>query len=156
MAAAGLWILLFLLAHSCTGQACPVVNRYIEVTANGHTLATEVAVNDEGHMCGLAFRHELPVDHGMLFAYEEDQVIGFWMKNTFIPLSIAFLDRNGKILEMHDMNPLDPARRYISRLPARYALEVNQGWFYDNGIKVGDRVEFKSQTVSEIYRYPRQ
>lgn len=146
------WCVL-LLAHASPGQACPVVNQYLQLTTNGHSLNAEVAVSHAGHMCGLAFRTELAADNGMLFAYAEDQMVGFWMKNTFIPLSIAFLDGNGKILEMHDMDPREPDRRYISRLPARYALEVNQGWFLDNGINVGDRVEFDSQVTSPIYRY---
>jgi uncharacterized membrane protein (UPF0127 family) len=141
------------LVTASPGQACPVVNKYLELTANGHTLNAEIAVSHAGHMCGLAFRTELAEDQGMLFAYAEDQIVGFWMKDTYIPLSIAFLDRNGRILEMHDMDPRDPARRYISRLPARYALEVNQGWFYDKGIKTGDRIEFDTQVASHLYRY---
>jgi hypothetical protein len=121
--------------------------------ANGHTLTAEVAADRAGHMCGLAFRNGLPADRGMLFAYAQEQIIGFWMKNTFIHLTIAFLDGDGRILEIHDMDPRDPGRRYISRLPARYALEVNQGWFADNGIEVGDRIEFDLPASSEIFRY---
>ena len=67
------------------------------------------------------------------------------MKNTFIPLSIAFLDNAGNVLEIHDMDPAYPTRRYTSKLPARYALEVNKGWFSEKGIKVHDRVEFDLQ-----------
>lgn len=143
--------LLLLLASSSQGQACPVANRFIHITTNGHALTAEVAANRAGHMCGLAFRHDLPTNHGMLFAYAQDQIIGFWMKDTFIHLSIAFLDADGKIIEIHVMDPLDPARRYISKSPARYALEVNQGWFVDHGIKLGDRVEFDLKSGPNIF-----
>ena len=90
----------------------------------------------------------------MLFAYAQDQVLGFWMKDTRIPLSIAFMDAGGKILEIHDMDPREPDRRYISGQPARYALEVNRGWFEEHGIKVGDSLEIDLQTGIKIYRYP--
>ena len=123
-------------------QACPVVNEHIHITTNGHSLTAELAANSASHLCGLAFRDNLPVNHGMLFVYPRQQILSFWMKNTFIPLSIAFLDGAGNIREIHDMDPAYPTRRYTSKLPARYALEVKKGWFSDKGIKVGDRVEF--------------
>jgi uncharacterized membrane protein (UPF0127 family) len=147
-----------LLLLACTGQglACPVANNYIRITANGHALTTEVATNHAGHMCGLAFRQGLPADHGMLFVYAQDQIVGFWMKDTHIQLSIAFLDADGKVLEIHDMDPRDPTRRYISKLPARYALEVNRGWFTRNGIEVGNRIDLDLQTDTDIYRYSQQ
>ena len=141
------------LAHIHPVQACPVENEYIEITAGGHTLTTEVATSLAGHMCGLAFRQDLPADHGMLFAYAQDQIIGFWMKDTHIHLSIAFMDAGGKILEIHDMDPSDPGRRYISTQPARYALEVNRGWFDKHGIGVGNSLEIDLQSGTGIYRY---
>ena len=147
---------LLMIAYSGQLAACPVTNKHITVTANSHELTAEVATNQTGHMCGLAFRNNVPADHGMLFVYAQDQIIGFWMKNTFIPLSIAFLDSDGKILEIHDMDPLYPARRYISKSPARYALEVNQGWFAANEIKVGDTVKFNLHSDQEIFRYDHQ
>ena len=148
--------LLLLLAYTGEGLACPVANKYIRITANGHALTTEVATNQAGHMCGLAFRQDLPADHGMLFVYAQDQIIGFWMKDTHIHLSIAFLDADGKVLEIHDMDPGDPTRRYISKSPARYALEVNRGWFTRNGIEVGNRIDLDMQTDTDIYRYSQQ
>ena len=141
------------LAHTHPVQACPVKNEHIEITAGGHALTTEVATSLAGHMCGLAFRQDLPADHGMLFAYAQDQIIAFWMKDTRIHLSIAFIDAGGKILEIHDMDPRDPGRRYISGQPARYALEVNRGWFDKHGIGVGDSLEIDLQSGTGIYRY---
>ena len=128
-------------------------NKYIRITANGHALTTEVATNLDGHMCGLAFRQDLPADNGMLFVYAHDQIIGFWMKDTRIPLSIAFLDADGKVLEIHDMDPRDPTRRYISKVPAHYALEVNQGWFSRNGIEEGKKIKFDLKTDPDVFRY---
>ena len=144
---------LFALAGVSPGQACPVDNKHIEITINGHSLTAEVAADLESHMCGLAFRDDLPADRGMLFAYAQDQIIGFWMKNTFIPLSIAFLNADGRILEIHTMKPNDTALRYISRVPARYALEVNQGWFHRNDIVAGDRAEFDLHAGPVVFLY---
>lgn len=142
-----------LLVYIKNVQACPVANKTITINVNGHKLVTEVATSFDGFMCGLAFRHELPADHAMLFAYANDQILGFWMKDTYVPLSIAFLDSNGVVLEIHKMVPLDLNRRYISKTPGRYALEVNLGWFADNGVKAGDRIELNLQAVPGIYLY---
>lgn len=133
---------LALITSSIRVFACPVDNKTIRITANEHILTAEIAADRASHLCGLAFRHDLPSDYGMLFVYARDQTVGFWMKDTFIPLSIAFLDRDGRILEIHDMDPMDPTRRYTSRSPVRFALEVNRGWFTGKGIGVGDRLEF--------------
>ena len=131
-----------LLSLSCINlaQACPVENDRMEINLNGHTLISEVAANHKSQRCGLAFRSELPANHGMLFAFTQDLMVTFWMKDTLIPLSIAFLDADGKILEIHDMDPDEPQRRYVSSMPVRYALEVNMGWFEENNILVGERV----------------
>jgi uncharacterized membrane protein (UPF0127 family) len=144
---------LLLLTTVVQALACPVENRLTSITINGHKLSTEIATGLDGHMCGLAFRHKLPADRGMLFAYARDQILGFWMKDTYLPLSIAFIDGDGTILEIHDMAPLDTGPRYISKSPARYALEVNQGWFADHDITVGDRVELKSALLPSLFRY---
>jgi uncharacterized membrane protein (UPF0127 family) len=78
----------------------------------------------------------------MLFTFEEEQTLYFWMKNTLIPLSIAFIDSEGRIVDIQDMKPLDDdPPHYVSAEPARYALEVNRGFFEERGVKVGDRVE---------------
>lgn len=142
-----------LLLNFGQSQACPVENKTTVLTINGHELITEAATNFDGFMCGLAFRRELPANHGMLFAYAKDQILGFWMKDTYLPLSIAFIDSDGRILEIHDMVPLDTSLRYISRVKGRYALEVNQGWFAENGIKTGDKVETDLSSIPGIFRY---
>ena len=144
---------LLALASINPGQACPVVNKHIEMAIDGHILTVEVAGDLESHMCGLAFRHDLPANHGMLFAYAEDQIIGFWMKDTFMPLSIAFLDSDGRILEIHNMKPNNSTLRYISSVPARYALEVNQGWFDTNDVAIGDTADFDLDAIAQVFRY---
>lgn len=133
---------LLLLAHTSQVQACPVANTSIQISAKGLTITAEVAATLTSQMCGLSLRHSLPVDHGMLFTFDQDRIVSFWMKDTFIPLSIAYLDADGKILEIYDLDPRYPENQYISKVPVRYALEVNQGWFIDNDIKIGDRLEF--------------
>ena len=142
-----------LLISSGRVWACPVENPVVDMTVNGHALAVEVASNRDGHMCGLAFRDHLPADHGMLFAFGSDRILAFWMKDTYMPLSIAYLDADGRILEIHQMEPRDTARRYVSTVPARYALEVNQGWFASKSIKAGDRLELVFPGDVGVYRY---
>jgi uncharacterized membrane protein (UPF0127 family) len=98
-------------------------------------------VRSEGEKAkGLMFRESLEKEEGMLFVYEQEEILSFWMKNTRIPLSIAFIDKSGKILDIQDMEPFS-LKSHISARPAQYALEMNQGWFKKNGIKVGDVVK---------------
>ena len=85
-------------------------------------------------------RFSLRTDHGMLFVFESPQPLAFWMKNTYIPLSIAFVDASGHILNIEDMRPQDESTHW-SRGPALYAIEMRKGWFADKGIAAGDRVE---------------
>jgi len=88
------------------------------------------------------FRKNLPSDAGMLFVFESEQRLSFWMRNTYIPLSIAYIDARGVIREILDMAPLDDSVTYPSRYPVKYALEVNRGWFASRGITPGCRVIF--------------
>ena len=89
----------------------------------------------------------------MLFVFPTSKYASFWMKDTQIPLSIAFLDEDGRILDIQKMTPLDDEKRYRSGQPARFALEVNQGWFSANGIEVGDKVEFDLQGGQEMFEF---
>ena len=90
---------------------------------------------------------KLPENEGMLFVYRREEVLSFWMKNTSIPLSIAFIDKKGVITEIRDMEPMgmDSVR---AAKPAQYALEVNRGWFTKNGIKVGAKVKLDFPRVN--------
>jgi uncharacterized membrane protein (UPF0127 family) len=113
----------------------------IDITIGEHVLAVEVARTAEELRTGLMHREELDPNGGMLFAYERDQRLSFWMENTLIPLSIAFISSQGIIKEIADMKPLS-RRSVVSHQSVRYALEVNQGFFEMNGIGVGDKVVF--------------
>ena len=91
---------------------------------------------------GLMFRKSLNESDGMLFVFEREQKLNFWMKNTYIPLDIAYIDKNGIINEIYHMKPLDVSLTYNSIKPAMYALEVNLGWFSRHKIKTGSKIEF--------------
>lgn len=101
----------------------------------------ELAVREEERNYGFMNRKVIPDGTGMLFIFEKDQVLHFWMKNTPHPLSIAYIDSSGIIADILDMTPFSEASVSSSR-SVRYALEVPQGWFKKNGIKEGDRVEW--------------
>ena len=101
----------------------------------------EVAKTPEERGYGLMGRKHLGKDEGMLFIFETEDRHGFWMKNTFIPLSIAFIDKNGRIVSITDMKPLT-LDSYVPPQPILYALEMNKGWFSSRGIKVGDVMRF--------------
>ena len=108
----------------------------IEISVGVERLIVEVADDPHERRLGLMYRTEMPTDHGMIFIYPTEEVRGFWMKNTQIPLSIAYADKTGKIVHIADMKPND--KTSVSSLyPAQYALEVNQGWFKEHDITVG-------------------
>ena len=102
-------------------------------------ISIEIADSDFLRNRGLMFRESMGEDEGMLFIFPEADQRGFWMKNTYIPLSIAFLDDRGAILNIADMTPHDLVTTY-SEGQSRSALEMNQGWFERNGIVPGSRV----------------
>lgn len=104
-------------------------------------LWVEIALTPEAQSQGLMFRESLPWDQGMLFVYDRPQHLTFWMKNTTIPLDIAFISAEGRIEEILAMTPLTE-KIYRSSRPALYALEVNRGWFRKKGVKVGDHIRF--------------
>jgi uncharacterized membrane protein (UPF0127 family) len=138
------WALLFSLGGpGCApaGQETLALRELAIETAAGTAvpLSAEIAVTPEEQAAGLMNRKSLPDGKGMLFVYTRDELRSFWMKNTLIPLSIAFIAYDGRILEIRDMKPRDltPVR---STRHVRYALEVPQGWFSRAGIAVGDRL----------------
>jgi uncharacterized protein len=115
-------------------------------TENGEKrIAVEIADTNDERAVGLMGRTSLPEDAGMLFVYPEPTQGGYWMKNTLIPLSIAFYDANGTILRILDMEPCrrDPCRIYDPGLAYAGALEVNQGAFGRWGVREGDRLELR-------------
>ena len=141
---------IILIFVSVNTLACPLELPVATISINGHPLAVELATTPKARVCGLSKRVKLPENHGMLFIYPTIGQRTFWMKDTQIPLSIAFLDDSGQILSIQDMTPMQTNERYHSPQPVRYALEVNQGWFAGHGTGVGDIVEMKLPVVIEI------
>jgi uncharacterized membrane protein (UPF0127 family) len=86
------------------------------------------------------FRNSLPDDHGMLFVFEKPKTASFWMKNTKIPLSIAYIDSAGRILQIESMKPLDETPVASTSSEVAFALEVNEGWFARNGVSAGAKI----------------
>ena len=113
-------------------------------TSGGKKVEVQVAVADEVNeqAKGLMYRKALGEDRGMLFVYPEERELSYWMKNTLIPLSIAYIDSEGRIVDILDMKPLDDnPPHYVSSEPVQYALEVNKGFFEKKGVKEGDHAE---------------
>ncbi|MEM6431907.1 MAG: DUF192 domain-containing protein [Deinococcota bacterium] len=129
----------------------PVGSGQITTDEGDYELLLEVASTSAERQRGLMFRTSMPEDSGMIFVFEGDRTGGFWMYNTFLPLSIAYIDAGGIIVTLRDMQPCagrtqtecsQEAAAYLPTAPYRYALEVNQGYFATRGIEVGDRVSF--------------
>ena len=107
------------------------------------SVSAEIAAKAEERNYGFMNRRNIPEGTGMLFVFERDQMLNFWMKDTPTPLSIAYIDSNGIIRDILDMEPFSLAP-VMSTCSVRYALEVPQGWYDSNGVKVGDKVQVKS------------
>tara|TARA_A100001011_G_scaffold142995_1_gene150983 strand:+ start:1268 stop:1666 length:399 start_codon:yes stop_codon:yes gene_type:complete len=118
----------------------------MKVRINGIPIDIELANTFESRQRGLMNRDALPHDAGMLFAFPDCSQRNFWMRNTYIPLSIAYISEDNEILNIENMYPFDE-RHTPSAGPAKYALEMNQGWFENNGISVGDLVEGLTEFV---------
>lgn len=129
------WLGLVLALSGC-GQRLPVAT----LTVGDTPLTVEVAATEAHRAKGLMHRDALPEDRGMLFVYPDTAVRGFWMKNTRIPLSIAYIEADGTIARIAHMKPHDTTR-VSSLYPVRYAIEVNEGWFERHGVKKGDVVK---------------
>lgn len=104
-----------------------------------HRIDSQVAKTPEQRSVGLMFRKQMPQQEGMLFIFEQASVQCFWMKNTLIPLTAAFIGDDGVIVNLADMKPLT-TDSHCSTKPVRYVLEMNQGWFARRGIKSGHRL----------------
>ena len=131
--------------------ACPLQLPTSTISIKGYTLTVEIASTPAARNCGLSNRFELPENHGMLFIYPNLRNRTFWMKDTYIPLSIAFLDESGRIVSLQNMTPEQTEKRYHSSRPAKYALEVNQGWYDAHEIVIGDTVEMKLPMVIRAF-----
>ena len=111
----------------------------VELTIRNARLKAEIAADANTRTVGLMNRFSLKPDHGMLFVFAQSEPLAFWMKNTFVPLSIAYIDSKGVIVNIMDMKPQDEST-HPSAGPAMFALEMKQGWFKERGIVAGDKV----------------
>ena len=133
---AGLLAGLLLSGLAGAQSAMPV----LELTAGFHRIEAEVAANDQNRQVGLMNRKSMAQQRGMLFVFPQANTHCMWMRNTLLPLSVAFLDEDGAIINIEDMQP-QTLDSHESKGPAKYALEMNLGWFAKRGIKPGDRVQ---------------
>lgn len=117
------------------GEALPKMT----LQAGSHQITAEVAATPSTREIGLMHRKSLATNHGMLFIFEQKAQHCFWMRNTLIPLSIAFIADDGTIINIENMQP-QTEQNHCAQLPVRYALEMNQGWFSKKGIKVGTQL----------------
>jgi uncharacterized membrane protein (UPF0127 family) len=121
----------------------------------GVDVTLEIADNRAERERGLMFRRNMPENHGMLFVYPEPDELHFWMKNTALPLSIAFIaedpdNKTATIVNVEDMEPYTELPGAVSLKPVRFALEMNQGWFAKHGLKNGSRIELPSWVGSIV------
>ena len=129
--------LLFLVLALCRLEAGGLANLKVE----GHSIVAEVALSPAEQMNGLMNRESLELNHGMLFVFPQPKKASFWMRNTSIPLDLAFLDTDGVILEIHSLVPFEETPVVSKSNQVAYALEVNRDWFTSRGLKLGLKVK---------------
>jgi hypothetical protein len=130
-------LLLAALAFAASAQDQPQLDLpRVKLTAGMHQIDVQVAASFDQRMTGLMFRKEMPQHEGMLFVFEQPTVQCFWMKNTLLPLTAAFVADDGTIVNLADMKP-QTEDSHCSAKPVRFVLEMNQGWFAKKGIRPG-------------------
>src|SRR4030067_402302 len=135
---AGFFFML-LIATAVVCQGAPKRNKTALIDVNGHDLSVELAITQEEQMTGLMNRDALGSGEGKLFIFPQEQILSFWMQNTLIPLSIAFIKIDGRIGQIDSMKPYS-LDSHFSREKVKYALEMNEGWFAEHGVDAGDLV----------------
>lgn len=111
------------------------------IRIGSRTVQMELAVRPEELQRGLMFRRSMGRDEGMLFVFMQPQQMGFWMRNTTLPLDIGYLDAQGVLREIYPLHPLDERSVVSQRRDLQFALEMNQGWFKERGVKPGDQLD---------------
>mgnify|MGYP001610245972 CR=1 FL=1 len=112
---------------------------FVELNAGIHRIEAEVANTQDARMLGLMHRKSMAAHRGMLFVYDVPSPQCMWMRNTLIPLSVAFLDEQGRIINVEEMQPRTESNHCAAR-PAKFSLEMNAGWFRQRGLKAGDAI----------------
>ena len=148
-------LFVFLLVTGCKRPApkpTGPLNQGLPTTAmqiGNERFTLEIAATEDTRQIGLMNRHSMPADHGMIFVFPREDFLGFWMKSTYIPLDIIYLNEGGRVVSVRPMKPLD-LTSVPSGMPAKYAIELNQGAATRAGVKVGDRL-----TIPPEAREPR-
>ena len=133
--------LLLLVSLTSHGQDAPQLNlERVKLSSGMHRIDAQIAGTPEQRQTGLMFRKEMPQHEGMIFVFDQPAKQCFWMKNTLIPLSAAFVSDDGTIVNIEEMKPL-VLDGHCSTQPVRYVLEMNKGWFAKKGIKAGSKLQ---------------
>ena len=130
---------LFALAQPASAQSSPTEFRVIPLSAGIHLIRAEVAMEPSERERGLMFRKAMGDSQGMVFLFDRPAVQCMWMRNTLIPLSVAFIDNDGRIINVEDM-AAQTETNHCAAKPARYALEMNLGWFRKHGVAIGTEI----------------
>ena len=138
--AATLLLALCVGTSAASAQEGPQLNlQRVELTAGMHRIDAQVAATPQQRQIGLMHRKEMPQQEGMLFVFEQPATQCFWMRNTLLPLTAAFVEDDGTVVNLADMKP-QTEDSHCSAKPVRYVLEMNQGWFAKRGIKAGAKL----------------
>lgn len=136
----GFLFALLLLGSASCAQDRPQQLPAIQLSAGIHLIAAQLAMTPQQHSIGLMFRESMAPSEGMLFVFAEAKQQCFWMKNTLLPLSAAFIADDGSVVNIEDMQP-GTQDRHCSKKPVRFVLEMHQGWFAQRGLREGARIQ---------------
>jgi uncharacterized membrane protein (UPF0127 family) len=136
--------------QSPAGQPQPKLAT-IKLWLGSKEIAAEQALEPNEIQTGMMFRKEMGENEGMLFVFTKPQRVSFWMRNTLIPLSCAYIDGNGTVLEVHDMKPLDETPIEAASDQVQYVLEMKQGWFQRNNITPGTAMRTERGSLLQTY-----
>ena len=131
----------------CYGE--PKRNKVLPINVAGIELEVELATTFDEHALGLMYRDKLEKNGGMLFVFPKENFLSFWMKDTRIPLSIAFIKENGRIVQIESMKPYS-LDTHVAKEKAKYALEMNEGWFRVHNVREGDTVKIPLTMYEKI------
>ena len=137
-------VLLAVLFAGCSPQSATAPLRTVSMKIGRETIILEIADTPKLRETGLMRRESMAPDHGMLFVFEHRQFLGFWMRNTLIPLDILYVDADGRVATIRQMKPLDETS-IASREPVLYAIELNEGAAARAGVKEGDRLQLPAE-----------
>ena len=140
-----LWFVIAFASMGCEAQSQPQDLPRITLNAGIHNISAEVAQSPQERATGLMLRQSMAANQGMLFVFEQSEQQCFWMKNTLIPLDIAFVADDGTVINIEHMKPLS-LDNHCSAKPVRLVLEMNMGWFAKKGVSVGSKITGKPFT----------